>query len=32
VLYKVHVKGFTVNPPGLPAELHGAGAWRRLRH
>jgi len=28
----VHVKGFTVNPPGLPAELHGAGARRRIRH
>ena len=25
----MHVKGFTVNPPGLPAELHGAGARRR---
>jgi hypothetical protein len=24
VLYEVHVKEFTVNPPGLPAELHGA--------
>jgi len=32
VLYKVHVKGFTVNPPGLPAKLHGAGARRRIRH
>jgi hypothetical protein len=27
----VHVKEFTVNPPGLPAELHGAGARRRIR-
>ena len=27
IIYEVHVKGFTMRHPGVPAELRGTYAW-----